>query len=263
MNPFADGDEGTALENDPAAERPSSRVQMRAGARFVLLALLVAGLGLLAAGCGGGKPAPSVASLATTSTPTGAPSGSATAGGGGAGGGSGPATSSSGGSANSVGIAIAGSSVEQLTKFAACMRQNGEPSFPDPNAQGQISISSAAGIDPSSAQFQQAQQACQKDMPNKGAPPSPAQQAQMRRQALAFSACMRSHGEPNFPDPQFGSGGNASIKISAGAGTGLDPQSPQFQAAQTACQKDLPGKQLGAPPGATGSKAVGGGSSSG
>jgi hypothetical protein len=128
------------------------------------------------------------------------------------------------------------------------MRQNGEPSFPDPNAQGQISISSAAGIDPGSAQFQQAQQACQKDMPNKGLAPSPAQQAQMRSHALAFSACMRSHGEPNFPDPQFGTGGRVSIKISVNAGTGLDPQSPQFQAAQTACQKDLPGK-FGAPVG--------------
>ena len=71
---------------------------------------------------------------------------------------------------------------------------------------------------------------------------------------------MRSHGEPNFPDPQFGTGGRVSIKLSAGAG--LDPQSPQFQAAQNACQKDLPGK-LGAPSGAAASKTSSSGSSSG
>jgi hypothetical protein len=128
------------------------------------------------------------------------------------------------------------------------MRRNGVPSFPDPNAQGQIS----ANIDPGSAQFEQAQQACRKLMPH-GGTPSPAQQEQSRRSALAFSACMRSHGEPKFPDPQFGSGGSVRLKISVGSG--VDPGSPQFQAAQKACQSDLPGKNPGAPPsGAVGPK---------
>ncbi len=79
----------------------------------------------------------------------------------------------------------------------------------------------------------------------RGGTPSPAQQEQARRYALAFSACMRSHGEPDFPDPQFGSGGSVRLKIDAGSG--IDPSSPQFQAAQNACQSDLPGKNLGAP----------------
>ena len=131
-----------------------------------------------------------------------------------------------------------------MTQLAACMRSHGEPNFPDPNAQGVISSSS---IDPSSPQFQQAMQACRKDLPN-GGTPSPAQQAQMRQQALAFSACMRKHGLPNFPDPQFLSGGRVALKISAGSG--IDPQSAQFQAAQKACQSLLPGKAGAAPPGA-------------
>jgi len=134
---------------------------------------------------------------------------------------------------------MAGGSRMVMATYAACMRKNGEPNFPDPNAQGQLSFGSANGIDPSSPQFQQAQTACQKLLPNHGTP-SPAQQAQGRTQALAFSACMRRNGVPNFPDPQFGSGGRVSIRISVGAG--LDPQSPQFQAAQKACQKNLPGK---------------------
>ena len=136
-------------------------------------------------------------------------------------------------------MTMVGGSRNALAAFAACMRKNGEPNFPDPNAQGQLSFGSGSGIDPSSPQFQQAQTACRKLLPNHGTP-SPAQQAQARAQALAFSACMRKNGVPNFPDPQFGTGGRVSIKISGGAG--LDPQSPQFQAAQKACQSNLPGK---------------------
>ena len=33
----------------------------------------------------------------------------------------------------------------------------------------------------------------------------------MRQQALAFSACMRKHGLPNFPDPQFPSGAGRAL----------------------------------------------------
>jgi hypothetical protein len=198
--------------------------------RAVALAAGVAALGLAAAGCGSGAKTPAVASLGTTSTPTSAPSAGTT--GGGAVGTAAPGTRSIGGAT----LAIAGGNTQQMTRFAACMRQNGEPSFPDPNAHGQITVS---GIDPGSAQFQHAQQACRKLMPH-GGTPSPAQQALMRSSALAFSACMRAHGEPNFPDPQFGPGGNVSIRI--GRNGGLDPQLPQFQAAQKACQKNFPGK---------------------
>jgi hypothetical protein len=49
-----------------------------------------------------------------------------------------------------------------------------------------------------------------------------------------FSACMRSHGVPNFPDP------NGQGVISIDSGMGIDPGSPKFQSAQTACQKLLP-----------------------
>jgi hypothetical protein len=142
-------------------------------------------------------------------------------------------------------MVMAGGDVHAMAKFAACMRKNGVPNFPDPNAQGQISISSAAGIDPGSAAFQHARQACQKELPNRGVP-TPAQQAQARQAALAFSACMRKNGVPNFPDPQFLSGGKVAIRI--GSGAGIDPKSPQFQHAQQVCQKDIPfGKGAPAP----------------
>jgi hypothetical protein len=52
---------------------------------------------------------------------------------------------------------------------------------------------------------------------------------------LAFSECMRSHGVTGFPDPSPGGGG---LNI---AGTGINPSSPAFQAAQATCKKLLPG----------------------
>jgi hypothetical protein len=52
--------------------------------------------------------------------------------------------------------------------------------------------------------------------------------------AVAYSACMRSHGVPNYPDP--GSGGQLQ-KTSAQQ---LGVSSSQFDAAQTACQHLLP-----------------------
>jgi hypothetical protein len=50
---------------------------------------------------------------------------------------------------------------------------------------------------------------------------------------IAFSKCMRTHGVTNFPDPT-GHGINI-------GGTGIDPRSPAFRSAQTACFKLLPG----------------------
>jgi hypothetical protein len=204
----------------------------RGSARVALLACSAA-LALLAAGCGGGGPSPSVASLGATTTgsalTTPAPKGAVVSSGG-------SSQAPSGGGAE---MTMAGGSRSVLAAYASCMRKNGEPNFPDPNAQGQLSVGSANGIDPSSPQFQRAQTACRKLLPNHGTP-TPAEQAQARAQALAFSACMRKNGVPSFPDPQFGPGGRVSIRLSSG--TGLDPQSPAFQAAQSACQKDLPGK---------------------
>jgi len=123
------------------------------------------------------------------------------------------------------------------------MRSHGLPNFPDPNANGSITFN---GVNPESPAFRQAQTACRKCMRN-GGRPNPAQQAAAQAAALKFSACMRSHGVPKFPDPQF-SAGRASLQI--GRNSGIDPNSPTFKAAQKACQKNLPGaiqSQKGAP----------------
>lgn len=50
---------------------------------------------------------------------------------------------------------------------------------------------------------------------------------------------MRANGEPNFPDPEPGSGGGSVIHL----GPSIDPSSPQLQKAQQTCQKETHGGQ--------------------
>jgi hypothetical protein len=57
-----------------------------------------------------------------------------------------------------------------------------------------------------------------------------------RAAELAFSQCMRSHGVPNFPDPNS----QGALLIQGGPGSSLDPNSPAFQSAQKACQSKQP-----------------------
>lgn len=54
-------------------------------------------------------------------------------------------------------------------------------------------------------------------------------------QGVKYSECMRSHGLPTFPDPSGGGG------IHFSAGSGVNPFSPAFKAAQKICSKLLPG----------------------
>ena len=127
---------------------------------------------------------------------------------------------------------IAAKQYEQAVKFTRCMRAHGIADFPDPSAGGGIQISGGgpnSDLNPGNATFVAAQNACQKYSPVQQ--PSAAAQAQLQAQALAFSACMRKHGVPNFPDPQFLSGGRVLEKITSG----VDPNSPRFQAAQQKC----------------------------
>jgi hypothetical protein len=72
-----------------------------------------------------------------------------------------------------------------------------------------------------------------------GSSSKPGQSTPGRSQFLAFSKCMRTHGLSNFPDPSPGGG------IQINLGSGMNPFSPAFKAAQTACRKLLPG---GGPP---------------
>ena len=135
---------------------------------------------------------------------------------------------------------------QSMIAFAKCMRGHGVPNFPDPNGNGrgglQIQASQRVGsgasmtvngVSVSAPAFQSAMQTCHTYLPN-GGTPSPAQTAKLKSQALAMARCMRSHGVPNFPDPQFQSGPGGGFGVRMG-GAGIDRSSPAFQAAQREC----------------------------
>ncbi len=177
--------------------------------------LLAAGMaislgGLLASACGGGS-VPGVASLSGKSTNSSHSSASTDSG------------TQGGGTGQTDGL-----------KFAKCMRSHGVRNYPDPNKTGLTKLTPSLGINLTSPTFQAAQKACQSLQPT-GGKLSPAKQQQMKKNALDFSKCMRAHGVTNFPDPQFSNGGGVAIKITASSG--IDPNSPTFQAAQQACGK--------------------------
>ena len=71
---------------------------------------------------------------------------------------------------------------------------------------------------------------------NAGPASSASPSASASGSALAYSRCMRAHGITKFPDPDS----HGDIGINAGPGSGIDPNSPQFKAADRACKPLLP-----------------------
>ena len=123
-----------------------------------------------------------------------------------------------------------------MVSFADCMRSHGVPNFPDLGDRGmQIQLSSNGvvsvnGMRLDGPAFQTAMQECRTKLPNGGRPPQLT--ASQRDAMLRFSQCMRAHGVPNFPDPTFSGGG---VRIGFGPSSGINPQSPAFQKAQSDC----------------------------
>lgn len=134
-------------------------------------------------------------------------------------------------------------------RFAVCMRAHGVPNFPDPG-QGRLMIRPGSGIDPRAPAFQAAAKACRRYAPGKGTPVT--MSAAQRRAALRFAACMRSHGVPSFPDPGSGPGPASGAHLMLvlhdmifPVGAGMDPGSPGFRQAASACGLRLPPKPGG------------------
>jgi hypothetical protein len=133
--------------------------------------------------------------------------------------------------------------------YARCMRANGVPNFPDPDAGGGFTFSPAGGAGPSSPAFKAAQAKCQRYM-NLGAGLTPGTETHPSAQWLAkmvkAARCMRSHGVPNFPDPtttmpspaSLGGGGvisNIEGAVFVFPAATIDTQSPIFMRAAKTC----------------------------
>jgi hypothetical protein len=162
----------------------------------VLVALV--GVGLLASACGSGAASSGVASIgSTTSTTT-------------------PAGSSGG-----AGTAANGS---KLVAYAQCVRAHGVPNFPDPNSSGELNLSGLSSTELGAINKTNA--ACLHLMPANDightSPPT--------AKELKYAQCIRAHGFPNWPEP------SANGTEMPPADAGINESSPQFQAANKACQ---------------------------
>jgi hypothetical protein len=125
---------------------------------------------------------------------------------------------------------------DRAVQFSECMRKNGVPEFPDPeNGRIMLRGGPGSGLDPSSPEFQAAQEACRHLMPE-GGQAGGGNNEQLQQRVLEYAQCMRENGVPEFPDPDV-SGGTVQMRTPPG----VDPNSRQFQAAQQACQDLLAG----------------------
>jgi hypothetical protein len=113
-------------------------------------------------------------------------------------------------------------------KFSACMRAHGASGFPDPTLGSNGLPSWTLSENHQAPAFQGARQVCGKDLPGLGLN-APAGKATANADALKYATCMRSHGVPNFPDPN----GQGVLVIQTGD---VQLNSPAFLKAQTACK---------------------------
>jgi hypothetical protein len=128
----------------------------------------------------------------------------------------------------------AGNDRQKALAYARCMRQHGIDA-PDPtfDAAGHMGMQLPSGVGPDDPKFKAAEQACKQYAPS--AEPEKVD-PQVQQQMLAFARCMRQHGI-NIADPKPGEG------INADGAAGVNPNSPEFKAADQACQQYVPPKR--------------------
>ena len=128
------------------------------------------------------------------------------------------------------------SNVAKEVAYSNCMRAHGVDV--SVGANGNLSSGSSGNGSQSGASVQSAQDACRHLLPNGGQPSQAAQEKKLK-DALKYTQCMRSHGEPNFPDPTVSGSGLPGFTIPNGSG--INPQSATYEKANQACQSLMPG----------------------
>jgi hypothetical protein len=177
--------------------RPANRAQFVSFGRSAVVATAMGCGALVMSACSSSSAHPGVAQLTGSSS-----------------------TSSSTSSGSAIGPASS-------LAHAQCMRSHGVPDFPDPGPI-QINVKDHPDLDPTSPLFVAAQKACLSLAP--GGTAGNGVTPQMETAALAYSACMRSHGFSKFPDPVFDSRGEHVLL------NGIDTGSALFQNADKLCQ---------------------------
>ena len=128
-----------------------------------------------------------------------------------------------------------------LDSYASCMRSHGVPNFyfthltapPGAPPPGEFVMGFHGWFAEAdfNAQFQTAQKACRHLLPFGNAQGTETHQEFLN--AVKAAACMRSHGYPNWPDPNPNVAG---VWVPAG----VDTNSPQFQSAAKTCGVPMP-----------------------
>jgi hypothetical protein len=161
------------------------------------------------AACSSGSKSPTVPSAGSDPTTTTAPTGGSAAGG--------------------------STPLAKAQAYSQCMRSHGVPNFPDPvlTPHGDYGYRTV-GINPQSAAFHDAGQACKAVAPEGWSGSSGPELSAAQQQAwLTWAKCIRSHGMSNFADPTF-SGSQVHISDSGGS------SSPQLESAMNACKSQMP-----------------------
>lgn len=136
---------------------------------------------------------------------------------------------------------------EAFLAYAQCMRDEGID-MPDPeiieDSSGEGATGGALrveidGAGPDKEDFRAADATCKKHLANVvDGPVSRGLSPEDEEKLLAFARCMREHGI-DMPDPQ---NGGMIINEEGDDGPNIDPNDPEFQAAQEACGDLMPGK---------------------
>jgi hypothetical protein len=158
-----------------------------------------------------------------------------------------PACSSGGRRSSSAG---GSTSSPSTVAYSACVRAHGVPTFPDPGSAGQVPKADAQQLGVSATQLQSAEQACAHLLPATGATAEQQQETQCTMagncsQAViqqwmsglrTLAQCLRSHGEPQWPDPVISSeGGHPAGPHFLYAQAGIDHRSAQVLADVQTC----------------------------
>ena len=166
--------------------------------RLIPISTAIAGVALLAAGCGASKTTSTSGSLSSKPPP--------------------------------------GSFVTDAYKYAACMRSHGVANFPEPKVTHTAGGTQVAihAVGPNSAQFNAASQACRGILPAPSNSELAQQAADQHRRAqdlVSFARCLRSHGISRFPDPNA----QGQLSLQEVQADGIDLQAPSFRATALAC----------------------------